>query len=98
MTNPLLSTQSKIYIKEIKTSNSKEMKPSFKENVDSSQKNNQRNLVIDYEDFKEMVKTKQKSIGNLVSGHVMKEEILIKEKENSNSLSSVIEKLKKEVS
>lgn len=52
--------------------------------------------MIEYEDFKEMIKKKQKSIGNLVSNHVIEERVL-KEKP-TNYLTSVIEKLKKDVS
>lgn len=37
------------------------------ENADLRQKNREKNLMIEYEDFKEMIKNKQKSIGNLLS-------------------------------
>jgi hypothetical protein len=52
--------------------------------------------MIEYEDFKEMIKKKQKSIGNLVNNHLSEDKVL-KEK-STNYLTSVIEKLKKDVS
>jgi hypothetical protein len=60
------------------------------------QKNKEKNLMIEYEDFKEMIKSKQKSIGNLLTypKDLRNQKIVI---ENREKISSVIEKLKKDV-
>lgn len=73
-----------------------ERKQSIKENIDNAKKYKEKNLLIEYQDFKEMIKKRQKSICNLVQNHTEEDNFL--KVKTADCLTSVIEKLKKDVS